>query len=106
MNHYDAIQIRERVARNQPVDPRLLAEADAFIATHRNQGAAPATSPDLGRTSPKPVYLDCTAPPYSAMCECGRRYGMHRVNDFACPNQKWSTGNGEPQWLERKWKRA
>jgi hypothetical protein len=51
-------------------------------------------------------YIEGTAPPYSAMCECGRRYGMHRVNDFACPNQRWSTGNGEPQWLTRTWKRA
>jgi hypothetical protein len=44
--------------------------------------------------------------PYSAMCVCGRRYGAHRVNDYACPNQRWIPGNGQPQWLEQAFARA
>jgi hypothetical protein len=45
-------------------------------------------------------------PTMDTLCECGLRYGMHRVNDLACMNPDWRPGNGQPQWLERTWKRA
>lgn len=45
--------------------------------------------------------------PMAAMCVCGMRYGAHRVNDYACPNQDWKPGNGQPQWMKNyTWKRA
>jgi hypothetical protein len=34
------------------------------------------------------------------LCACGRRRGMHRWGDEACPNRLWNTGNGQPQFLE------
>jgi hypothetical protein len=37
----------------------------------------------------------------SVLCACGRRRGMHRHGDEACPNPEWlrEPGNGKPQWL-------
>jgi hypothetical protein len=36
---------------------------------------------------------------------CGRRFGLHRAPDNACPNPKWKPGNGEPQWrLQQKFR--
>lgn len=45
-------------------------------------------------------------PPMSALCECGLHYGMHRVNDYCCPNPRWYPGNGQPQWLGQTFRRA
>ena len=39
-------------------------------------------------------------------CECGMRYGQHRVNDYRCPNQNWRPGNGQGQWLASVFKRT
>jgi len=39
-------------------------------------------------------------------CVCGKRSGQHRWGDNACPNPRWRTGNGQPQWLERSFYRA
>jgi hypothetical protein len=57
---------------------------------------------------PKPhhVLVGHVAPNMDTLCECGARFGMHRVNDHACPNDAWRPGNGKPQWLTRKWERA
>lgn len=30
---------------------------------------------------------------------CGQRLGKHRYGDDACPNTRWSAGNGQPQWM-------
>lgn len=37
------------------------------------------------------------------LCECGRRRGMHRYGDEACPNPHWSTGNGQGQFLRDRY---
>lgn len=44
--------------------------------------------------------------PHDTPCKCGLRYGMHRVNDYACPNQAGRPGNGKPQWLTARFERA
>ena len=44
--------------------------------------------------------------PMSELCMCGRRYGMHKVKTFECPNQEWRPGNGQPQWLALTFERA
>ena len=54
---------------------------------------------------PRRVYI-APAPMMDAICVCGLRYGQHRVNDFACMNQKWKPGNGQPQWLTAVFKRT
>jgi hypothetical protein len=33
------------------------------------------------------------------LCRCGKRRGLHRYGDEACPNRLWTCGNGHPQWL-------
>jgi hypothetical protein len=33
------------------------------------------------------------------LCRCGKRRGLHRYGDEACPNRLWTCGNGQPQWL-------
>ena len=57
-------------------------------------------------TPPAPIFHSDAKPPMSAECRCGLRYGMHRINDYACPNPNWRPGNGQPQWLASKFKRA
>jgi hypothetical protein len=52
------------------------------------------------------MFLNNVAPPMDALCECGMRYGMHRVNDLFCPNQEWKPGNGKLQWLSNRFKRS
>lgn len=47
----------------------------------------------------QPRTLMAPAHPMDAPCTCGRRYGMHRVNDYACPNPGWKPGNGQEQWM-------
>ena len=37
---------------------------------------------------------------------CGLRYGMHKVHTLTCPNPTWRPGNGQPQWLVKKFKPA
>ena len=44
--------------------------------------------------------------PFGVQCVCGKRLGQHRYGDCACPNPRWRTGNGQPQWLERSFYRA
>lgn len=103
MNHYDAILIRQRHAQRQPVGAAELAEANEYIERTRNLDPAPRPWPSA---TPAPRFISNIAPTYDTLCECGSRYGMHRTADFACPNQQWRCGNGQPQWLVRKWKRA
>ena len=43
---------------------------------------------------------------YGVLCVCGKWPGQHRWGDNACPNPRWRTGNGQPQWLERTFYRA
>jgi hypothetical protein len=37
--------------------------------------------------------------PFLEVCRCGKRRGLHRYGDEACPNRLWTCGNGQPQWL-------
>lgn len=37
---------------------------------------------------------------FSLLCACGKRLGLHRFGDNACPNPRWRGGNGQPQWLQ------
>lgn len=66
--------------------------------------AAEVAPPPKPKAAPR-VFIP-TAPAWETLCTCGVRYGMHRHGDLACFNQKWRPGNGEPQWLARKWERA
>lgn len=93
MNYYDAQQIRLRHAQRQPVSPEALAEANAFIERTRKPGAPVKAHPPLA------IFHGSLAPGMDLLCQCGLRYGMHRVGDYACPNPKWRPGNGEPQWM-------
>ncbi len=63
------------------------------------------TQPKADIAEPDFVYV-ATAPMMDEPCVCGLRYGMHRVGDYACPNQKWRPGNGKLQWMLEKWVRA
>lgn len=56
--------------------------------------------------SPAARTTQPVVPSMDTLCTCGLRYGMHRVKDYACPNQNWRLGNGQPQWLSRNWNRA
>jgi hypothetical protein len=39
--------------------------------------------------------------PMHEPCRCGRRRGMHRWGDEACPNPNWRPGNGSAQFVAR-----
>ncbi len=94
MNYYDAQEIMRRHEQGQPVGYASVDEAKAFIQGRQSVLKQP------------PIQLTASvAPPMSAFCICGARYGMHRVGDFACMSQKWVPGNGEPQWLAVKFQR-
>lgn len=95
MNHYDAILIRERAVRGQPVSAQALAEANVFIENQRRGPGAPARPAPV---KPAAIRLP-VVPPMAALCMCGARRGMHRVNDERCPNPQWRLGNGEAQWM-------
>lgn len=41
-----------------------------------------------------PIVVDGTV-----LCRCGKRRGLHRYGDEACPNRLWTCGNGHRQWL-------
>jgi hypothetical protein len=43
---------------------------------------------------------------YRDPCQCGKRRGLHRYGNEACPNPAWRVGNGEPHWLMTRYKRA
>ena len=64
------------------------------------------TYAQIHATPPAPIFQNAIAPPMSALCLCGRRYGMHRVHDYACPNDEWKPGNGQDQWLPWHFVRA
>jgi hypothetical protein len=90
MNPFDDL-----IARKTPDQVR------EWLEPVKRQSAKP-----KARASTPRIQLGPLKPPMQALCECGLRYGMHRVNDYACPNQEWRPGNGKPQWLVRKWVRA
>lgn len=124
MEYTEAIAVRKRQISGQPVDSEQVRLANQVIAATRALAAdygialprepAPVQHRIADRPAPQqparpalaPALMQSIVPPMSARCECGLRYGMHRVSDYACPNQNWRPGNGQPQWLPRKWKRA
>lgn len=63
------------------------------------------TYAQIHATPPAPIFHNAIAPPMSALCLCGRRYGMHRVGNYLCPNPEWKPGNGQAQWLTCKFER-
>lgn len=96
MNYYDAKQIRDRAIAGEPVNAQSLASANEYMGRSKH-------APVVAR--PRPMQFAANVP-YDALCECGQRYGMHRVKDYACPNQQWRPGNGQAQWLGKTFARA
>jgi hypothetical protein len=94
MNYYDARVIMGRVRQGLPVHRAVHRAAQDFLDGKDAELAA------------RPVLGQAFLPTFDTLCECGARYGMHRVNDYACPSQEWLPGNGKPQWLTKSWKRA
>jgi len=60
---------------------------------------APSLQPAFQRMSKELAAL--TGNPMHELCECGRRRGMHRWGDEACPNPAWRPGNGSAQFIAR-----
>lgn len=90
MTFDQAMEIRRRQIQGRTgFDQSAVEEAIVVIARGR----------PLGDAASRPI-------PYAALCACGQRYGMHRMADFACPNQRWRPGNGAPQWLAETFQRA
>jgi hypothetical protein len=99
MNPFDAL-----------VDGKTPEEKSAWLEGARGRaqlGKSPMPiQPTKRNDVPAPRFITRTEAPFDAPCECGQRYGMHRVFDYACPNQGWRPGNGQAQWLTRNWVRA
>jgi hypothetical protein len=103
VNYYDAQEIVRRHTQGLPINYGTYEEAKAFLDDQPSRSGS-----QRARTTIRPAPLAGLAfpPTMDTPCECGLRYGMHRVNDHACPNQQWRPGNGQSQWLSRNWKRA
>lgn len=106
MNYYDAQTIVRNFHAGKPCSLARYDEAREFLK--QDGGTVIKPLPPTPTENPKaaPRVFIPTAPTWETLCTCGVRYGMHRHGDLACFNQKWRPGNGEPQWLARKWERA
>lgn len=99
MNYYDAQEILRRHNAGQPINYGTYEEARAYLDRE----------PTLARRAVRPAAppaVQAFPPTMDTPCECGLRYGQHRVGNFACPNPAWKPGNGQAQWLADVFRRA
>lgn len=63
----------------------------------------------MGRRHAQALAVKTTAATLAATPPCllcGQRLGKHRYGDDACPNTRWSAGNGQPQWKTTTYREA
>lgn len=95
MTYHEAVMVRSAWIRGEQLERTRVKEAEAVIDEFKRKN----------KGDPAPIPRGVQSP-MQALCECGMRYGAHRVNDYACQNPHWRPGNGQPQWLEDKFRRA